>query len=194
MYNDPNLLNAFTHVKNNMPGGPRNFAIMKLAVPDTNLNTLYYEKIFEHNHNLMTNPFMDSGFDLYVPKQTVFTDLFKSVFIDFEVKAEMVFCDVDKNEMYNTPFYIHPRSSISKTPLMLANHTGVIDSGYRGSLIGAFRWLAADGLQYTVEKHMRLVQICHPSLCPIYVILSDENNLSNTVRGSGGFGSTGIYT
>ena len=33
---------------------------------------------------------------------------------------------------------MYPRSSIYKTPLRLANNTGIIDSGYRGNLMGAF--------------------------------------------------------
>jgi deoxycytidine triphosphate deaminase len=88
----------------------------------------------------------------------------------------------------NTAFYIHPRSSISKTPLMLANQTGVVDNGYRNVLIGAFR--ALYNTPYTLEKHTRLLQICHPSLCPVYVFLVNENELSCSNRG--GFGSTGI--
>jgi dUTP pyrophosphatase len=72
---------------------------------------------------------------------------------------------------------------------MLANHVGIIDSGYRGNLMGAFRLLGQS--EYTVEKHNRLLQICHPSLCPVIVKMVDENELSCTTRGSGGFGSTG---
>ena len=36
-------------------------------------------------------------------------------------------------------YQIYPRSSLSKYPIMLANHVGIIDSGYRGNLIVAFR-------------------------------------------------------
>jgi dUTPase len=78
---------------------------------------------------------------------------------------------------------------------MLANHTGIIDSGYRGNLIGAFRALyfhKDDNNSYIVEKHTRLLQICHPSLCPIYVVMVNEDELTNTERGEGGFGSTGV--
>ena len=79
-------------------------------------------------------------------------------------------------------FYTHPRSSISKTPLMLANHTGgVIDYGYRGNLIGAFRWLPSGGedISYTVVQYTRLLQICHPSLCPMYIQVIDTTELAN---------------
>ena len=47
--------------------------------------------------------------------------------------------------------------------------------------------------EYVVSEYTRLVQICHPSLCPIYVVLVDEeDDLSSTERGDGGFGSTGV--
>ena len=36
----------------------------------------------------------------------------------------------------NKAYYLFPRSSISKTPLRLANSIGLIDGGYRGELIG----------------------------------------------------------
>ena len=45
---------------------------------------------------------------------------------------------------------------------------------------------------YTVEKHTRLFQICHPTLCPIFVVLVPESELNSSERGEGGFGSTGV--
>ena len=114
----------------------------------------------------------------------------------------MIYCDLDLNSLTSLAqhqycgYLIHPRSSISKTELMLANHTGIIDSGYRGSLIGAFRWLpardAGDSPSYTVDPYTRLLQICHPSLCPILVEIVDASQLAVTERGAGGFGSTGV--
>lgn len=170
------------------------FAVLKLAVKpkDPELLEIYKKQIETHNANMLENPFPDSGFELYVPQKTVFTQPYKSIFIDFGVKAEMIYIDTLKQFNQNTAFQIHPRSSISKTPLMLANHTGIIDSGYRGSLIGALRWLPLDDGDYVVEKHTRLLQICHPTLCRIFVKLVDEIELSTSVRGIGGFGSTGL--
>ena len=75
---------------------------------------------------------------------------------------------------------------------MLANHTGIIDYGYRGSLIAALRLLPFDNVNtYTIEKNSRIMQICHPSLCPVFVVECSESDLSSTERGGGGFGSTG---
>lgn len=91
-----------------------------------------------------------------------------------------------------TGYHLFPRSSIAKTQLIMSNHVGVIDSGYRNNLLAAFRYLpVGEEKTYTVASGTRLVQICHPSLFPIYVnLLTDEKYLTKTTR-TGGFGSTG---
>ena len=85
---------------------------------------------------------------------------------------------------------IFPRSSIRNTELTLSNSVGVIDAGYRGSLIGMFDCLKS---KYYTESYTRLLQICAPNLIPIYVhIVNNIDELGpNTLRGEGGFGSTG---
>jgi dUTP pyrophosphatase len=195
-FND-RIQNVFANLRNSFPNTSENFAILKLAVNPNNdqLKNVYEQKVETHNSAILDNVFADSGFDLFVPQNTVFDREIDTKFIDFQVKSEMVYCDVVKNSYRTCAFNVHPRSSISKTPLMLANHTGIIDAGYRGSLIGAFRWLRRSGSVeecYTVEQNTRLVQVCHPSLCPVYVVIVDENELSTTERGAGGFGSTGV--
>jgi dUTP pyrophosphatase len=74
---------------------------------------------------------------------------------------------------------------------MLANSVGIIDSGYRGPIIGAFRNISCKQEPYVVEKYSRLLQICAPDLRPIMVELVGENFFETTERGDGGFGSTG---
>lgn len=160
-------------------------AFLTLYVPSSEheLIEIYRYQIEKHNASIENDMYPNSGFDLFVPDKTVFDEAFHTKFLNMRVKGEMSF--------HNAPcaYLLHPRSSISKTPLMLANCTGIIDSGYRGDLIGAFRSFQSS---YTVDKHTRLLQICHPTLCPIHVnMIHDETLLSNTVRGSGGFGSTG---
>ena len=44
---------------------------------------------------------------------------------------------------------------------------------------------------YLITKHTRLTQICLPSLNPFFIKLVEPEDLSNTIRGQGGFGSTG---
>jgi len=163
----------------------RTLSILKLAVGNENLKQLYKNQVENHNNQVLQNPFPNAGFDLFVPQQTIVdSDSTKATMISMNVKAEMV--DVDGKSL---AYYMYPRSSISKTPLMLANHVGIIDSGYRGALIGAFRNFSQ--YNYVVEKDTRLLQICKGDLTPFLVELVEPDDLSNTERGEGGFGSTG---
>lgn len=156
--------------------------VLNLVILDTNMFDVYKEKIIEHNKMVLEDPHPNSGFDLLLPNIVHF-EQFKSQLVNLHIKACM---------MHNgscLPFQIFPRSSISKTPLMLANHVGIIDSGYRGNLMAAFRCFEDS---YVAEKNTRLVQICLPSLSPFLVNVIKEEELNNTSRGSGGFGSTGV--
>jgi dUTP pyrophosphatase len=94
--------------------------------------------------------------------------------------------------VFNTGYYLHPRSSISKTPLRLANSTGIVDAGYRGHLI-AMLDVTSPTTQFGGNKLERYVQICAPGLVPILVeIVNSLNDLGEeTARGIGGIGSTG---
>jgi dUTP pyrophosphatase len=170
-----------------------NFAILQLAVCDENMKDKYSSAVVNHNKNMMERFYPDSGFDLLFPNDVAFDSPFATKFVDFQVKAEMFYVDCTSDTYSGSAFTVHPRSSISKTPLMLANHTGIIDAGYRGNLIGAFRWLNVDldTKNYNVQQYTRLLQACHPTLCPVYVVLVNEEELSTSERGTGGFGSTG---
>jgi dUTP pyrophosphatase len=119
----------------------------------------------------------NSGFDLYLPEDTVFP-AGEVTFVDFGIAA--------KTEG-GSGFWVLPRSSLSKTPLRLANSIGLIDPSYRGNLIGAFD--NTSNTDYTVEKGTRLLQMCLPILMPFTVEWVDK--LDDTSRGTGGFGSTG---
>ena len=95
------------------------------------------------------------------------------------------------------PYCLHPRSSIYKKSIRLANSTGIIDSGYRGELAAAIDVLAgqlSSGYHRQVPTHIldsnsRYFQICKPDLSPFYVCIIGD--LPDTTRGAGGFGSTG---
>jgi len=170
-----------------------NFAILKMAIPNEELKSKYNDLITKHNQNMMGHVFPDSGFDLLFPNDVHFDNELISKFVNLNVKTEMLYVNCSRQTFSNCAFYVFPRSSISKTPLLLANHTGIIDAGYRGDLIGAFRWLkpSKDDYEYSVQQYTRLLQVCHPTLCPIYVVIVDESELSSSERGTGGFGSTG---
>ena len=116
-------------------------------------------------------------------------------FINCKICGKIYLPDVaiKNNKPRTIPFYLYPRSSISKTPLMLANHTGIIDAGYRGNLMVALRALYFDNDNcYSIKSGTRLFQICDPKLRPIYVQIVDESELTTTERSDGGFGSTGV--
>ena len=84
-------------------------------------------------------------------------------------------------------YFLMPRSSVSKTPLRQANSVGLIDGGYRGEIIAV-----VDNIKnqdYTVDAGDRLFQIVAIDGSPIDFELVET--LSETSRGSGGFGSTG---
>ena len=124
----------------------------------------------------------DAGVDLYCPED-VTIEGGKVAFVDLGIKCRMV-DDVNQQEV---SYLMYPRSSISKTPLMLANSIGLFDSSYRGSSIAALRNLSSEA--YRIEKGSRLVQFVGPALGHIHVVLVD--GLNETKRGEGGFGSTG---
>ena len=83
---------------------------------------------------------------------------------------------------------VFPRSSIRNTEIMLSNSVGVIDSGYRGELQATFNKLnGLDSISYKVGE--RVCQIVIVPTPVVQVKIVDE--LSETERGEGGFGSSG---
>ncbi len=170
--------------------------ILKIALTtqDDTLKIIYEQCVIKHNENIMNNIYFDSGFDVYFPENIqIPTESKKSCLVNLKVKCEMfqVELGIDSHEKVPLPFYLYPRSSISKTPLILANHVGIIDSGYRGNLMVALRNLDSNNY-YECLEYTRLFQICKSDLMPFLVCLVNENKLSNTKRNDGGFGSTGI--
>lgn len=87
----------------------------------------------------------------------------------------------------SVPYQLWPRSSISKTPLRMSNSIGLIDKGYRGSIQFPVDNLS-DG-DYILEAGVRLCQIV--SFNGGHIFLREVQTLSESVRGEGGFGSTG---
>ena len=171
------------------------FGLLKIYTSNEELKNTYLAHIEKHNTQIATDKYPNSGFDLFMPNEYAFYSDFITEFLDLEIKCEMFTFTNTQGVLNASPsaFYMYPRSSISKTPLMMANHTGIIDSGYRGNLIAAVRHLPVSIVsnEYLLEKNTRLFQICHPQLCPVYVEILNEDVLSKTTRGEGGFGSTG---
>lgn len=155
----------------------------------TALQDHYEHASLAHNSTLLYQEYVDSGFDLFSPEDTkcAVGDVVKVNF-NIQCASYMVNLNTPDTE-FPTGYYLYPRSSLSKTSLRLGNSVGIIDSGYRGNIIGMFDCINAD---YVVKPLDRLVQICAPSLAPIFVeIVRNVEELGMTSRGSGGFGSSG---
>ena len=83
---------------------------------------------------------------------------------------------------------IYARSGIaSKRGLAPANKVGVVDSDYRGEIMVALHNHSA--IPQTIENGERIAQLVIAPYVVADFVLSDE--LDDTERGAGGFGSTG---
>ena len=84
---------------------------------------------------------------------------------------------------------VFPRSSVRNYDLSMSNSVGVIDSGYRGEIMVTFNLLDDDhSVMYDVsEKIGQLVIVPIPNVSYVKV-----KQLSDSERGIGGFGSTGL--
>ena len=88
----------------------------------------------------------------------------------------------------NTVGLIYARSGMAtKRHLAPANKVGVIDADYRGEIIVALHNHSEEA--QTIEVGERIAQLV---VAPFYHVEFEEvDELSETVRGKGGFGSTG---
>lgn len=136
--------------------------------------SLKVKKLYEEHSHFHDG---DAGLDLFVVhEQTIGAG--ESTFIHLQITCE---------NTEGRPYLLMPRSSISKTPLRLSNSIGLIDGGYRGEIIAAIDNIK--DIPYKVTPGQRLFQLVAMDGSPIHIKIVDE--LSETSRGSGGFGSTG---
>lgn len=121
----------------------------------------------------------DSGYDLYACLDQV-VEAWSTAKIPLGIAGQPVSSP--------TGYYLYARSSISKTPLGLANSIGIIDYGYRGEICAVVRNFSDK--PFEIKQGDRYFQLCAPDLLPIQIQIVQE--LDSTIRGSGGFGSTGF--
>lgn len=115
----------------------------------------------------------DAGMDVYAVSKVETENFIEyGTGLAFEVPADHV-------------MLVFPRSSISNTHLQMANSVGVLDSGYRGELKLRFR---KHGISdYAVGDRVgQIIIIPFP-----FVEFEEAEELSPSLRGEGGFGSTG---
>ena len=134
-----------------------------LIKPLIDLAKKYYSK---HNHFHKG----DAGLDLYILKdQTIKAG--ETVKIKLGISCE----NID-----GKGYLLFPRSSISKTPLRLANSIGLIDWGYRGEIMAV-----CDNIKdydFSISKGDRLFQIVSSDMSSIEFEIANE--LSETTRAS----------
>ncbi len=121
----------------------------------------------------------DAGLDLYVTEDIV-VPRYGQATLDFKIRCMRL--------QARGGYYLFPRSSIAKTPFRMSNSVGIIDAGYRGSIMAKIDNISANDV--TIKRGERLFQICMPSLEPFAVRLGPVS--TETERGTGGFGSTTV--
>ena len=144
---------------------------MKLLIKTLNKKAENMYKNHGHFHN------GDAGLDLYTLEDISFSS----------GETKKIKLGISCEPKDGKAYYLFPRSSISKTPLRLSNSIGLIDGGYRGEIMAS-----CDNIKdfdCIVKKGDRLFQLVAADSSPISYTLVDS--LSDTTRGSGGFGSTG---
>ena len=121
----------------------------------------------------------DAGMDLYSIEKVIIP----------KNETRLIKTGISIELPHMTEAQVRPRSGLAlKHSITVLNSPGTIDEGYRGE-IGVI--LINHGKEdFVVEKHMK---IAHMVIKPIYEIHIEEvKDLSDTERGNGGFGSTGM--
>jgi dUTPase len=131
----------------------------------------------------------NAGYDLKVVQDV--STLSVATLVPLGVKARMLkYTQMDDGIelVEDSHFTLEPRSSIYKTGFIMANTRGIIDLSYRGQLMAPM----VSVTEYTkaVDAGTRLFQVIAPALGYIKEVVYVDS-LPETVRGEGGFGSTG---
>ncbi len=101
---------------------------------------------------------------------------------------------------------IFPRSSITKTGLILGNSIGLVDEGYRGELMFRFKFPSTISSDTTMNSEGDVVSASLATMYKkgdkigqlvirkaIHMDFEEVEELSDTDRSDGGFGSTDIW-
>ena len=82
---------------------------------------------------------------------------------------------------------LFPRSSIANKDLLLTNAVGIIDSGYRGEIMAKFCQRDDGGSIYGIGERIAQLVIIRLQ----WVDFEEADELSESERGEGGYGSSG---
>jgi dUTP pyrophosphatase len=123
----------------------------------------------------------DSGYDLYYCGKDITILPMVENYVGIKLKMGIA-CQPFTDNGYD----LVCRSSIGKTPLMLVNPPGIMDIGYRGEVMASVRNLSNE--PYIVKQGTALFQLVMHDRRAFPIVFTEE--LNDTIRGEGGFGST----
>ncbi len=140
--------------------------------------------------------YLNESKDLYrlekATKGSAGFDLLASINSPLEIKAGeslLVPCGFSLQMPNNFEAQVRPRSGLAlKNSVTVLNTPGTIDSDYRGEICVIL--INHSQISFKISRGMRIAQIIFKETPEVNLIEVDE--LDNTKRGSGGFGSTGV--
>ena len=179
---DMNYLSELEEVLNKLSGEIMDGEMPKTVTPTTNgfINEGVLVKVKKLVPEAVIPSYSkpgDAGMDLTITKEIENTSF--SVSYGFGIAME-----IPKGYVG----LVFPRSSVRNQDLILSNCVGVIDSGYRGELQATFKKTQGlDSIKYKVgERGAQIIILPYPT-----IYMTEVPELSDTERGTGGFGYTG---
>ena len=140
--------------------------------------------------------YLNESKDLYklekATKGSAGFDLLASINSPLEIEAGkslLVPCGFSLQMPNNFEAQVRPRSGLAlKNSVTVLNTPGTIDSDYRGEICVIL--INHGQMSFKIIRGMRIAQIIFKEIPEVDLVEVDE--LDNTKRGSGGFGSTGV--
>ena len=140
--------------------------------------------------------YLNESKDLYRPekatKGSAGFDLLASINDPVEIspgRSLLVPCGFSLQMPTNFEAQVRPRSGLAlKNSITVLNTPGTIDSDYRGEICVIL--INHGQMSFKINRGMRIAQIIFKETPEVNLVEVDE--LDNTKRGSGGFGSTGV--
>ncbi|WP_226667097.1 dUTP diphosphatase [Metabacillus litoralis] len=121
----------------------------------------------------------DAGLDLYSNEEKVI----------MPGEAELISTGISIELPEGTEAQVRPRSGLAlKHSVTVLNSPGTIDEGYRGEMKVIL--INHGKNEFKVEKHARIAQMVIAPVPKVELVQVEE--LSSSVRGEGGFGSSGL--
>ena len=177
---DENFLTEINDIMSMLSNNMGESSINTNQFKESNLNDGFLVKVKKLDSNAVIPSYSksgDAGMDLTITREIENTSF--SVTYGFGIAME-----IPKNFVG----LVFPRSSIRNQELILSNCVGVIDSGYRGEIQATFKKTnGLDSLKYKVgDRGAQIIILPYPK-----IYMTEVPELSDTDRGTGGFGSTG---